>query len=232
MWLGVGCPCPPVCNDIVTPRHLFMYNLPTAIFFFNFYNIHHYPFIAYFSYWDDGTSNFPPPKSHGTTVMTSDFFSEKDGFIAFSDAAWELEKRRPEVAAELAKDPSKELLLRRAGSVLNVSSDGYYEHCRFQSDVKKLFRIHRANNGDEYDLVILLDHSPIHSFMAEDELNAKKMNVRPGGKQPIMKDGYFFQNGEKVLFSMMMMMMINDDHHYHDYNYHDYHYHHYLNCFQ
>ena len=23
MWLGVGCPCPPVRNDIVTPRHLF-----------------------------------------------------------------------------------------------------------------------------------------------------------------------------------------------------------------
>ena len=23
MWLGFGCPCPPVRNDIVTPRHLF-----------------------------------------------------------------------------------------------------------------------------------------------------------------------------------------------------------------
>ena len=23
MWLGVGCPCSPVRNDIVTPRHLF-----------------------------------------------------------------------------------------------------------------------------------------------------------------------------------------------------------------
>ena len=22
MWMGVGCPCPPVRNDIVTPRHL------------------------------------------------------------------------------------------------------------------------------------------------------------------------------------------------------------------
>ena len=23
VWIGVGCPCPPVRNDIVTPRHLF-----------------------------------------------------------------------------------------------------------------------------------------------------------------------------------------------------------------
>ena len=22
VWMGVGCPCPPVRNDIVTPRHL------------------------------------------------------------------------------------------------------------------------------------------------------------------------------------------------------------------
>ena len=25
--MGVGCPCPPICNDIVTPRHLFRYHL-------------------------------------------------------------------------------------------------------------------------------------------------------------------------------------------------------------
>ena len=27
MWMGVGCPCPPVRNDIVTPRHLFSFLL-------------------------------------------------------------------------------------------------------------------------------------------------------------------------------------------------------------
>ena len=24
VWMGVGCPCPPVRNDIVTPRHLLL----------------------------------------------------------------------------------------------------------------------------------------------------------------------------------------------------------------
>ena len=27
VWMGVGCPCPPVRNDIGTPRHLFYYRL-------------------------------------------------------------------------------------------------------------------------------------------------------------------------------------------------------------
>ena len=26
VWMGVSCPCPPVRNDIVTLRHLFLYN--------------------------------------------------------------------------------------------------------------------------------------------------------------------------------------------------------------
>ena len=26
VWMGVGCPCPPVRNDIVTPRQLFLFS--------------------------------------------------------------------------------------------------------------------------------------------------------------------------------------------------------------
>ena len=31
MWMGVGCLCPPVRNDIVTPRHLFPFTTPFRI---------------------------------------------------------------------------------------------------------------------------------------------------------------------------------------------------------
>ena len=27
VWMGVGCPCPPVCNDIVTPHHWFIFDI-------------------------------------------------------------------------------------------------------------------------------------------------------------------------------------------------------------
>ena len=141
----------------------------------------------------------PPPKSQGATVMTSDFFSEKDGFLAYSDAAWEIKKREPEIAAALEKDTRKEAFLRRAGSVLNVSTDGYYEGGRFLADIEKAMDVIDKNSGGEFRMALLLDHSPIHAAMAEDELNTAKMNVRPGGRQAIMKDGYFYRNGEKVM---------------------------------
>ena len=121
-----------------------------------------------------------------------------DGFLQYSDAAWAQKKRETEIATAIAKDLNNEPLLRRAGSVLNISRDGYYDASRFLTDTEKACDIMDANYNGEYKLAILMDHSPIHEAMAEDELNAKKMNVRPGGKQPIMKDGYFMRDGEKV----------------------------------
>ena len=38
VWMGVGCPCPPVCNDIVTPRHLFFIPSLDYAFFHFFYS--------------------------------------------------------------------------------------------------------------------------------------------------------------------------------------------------
>ena len=35
VWIGVGYPCPPVRNDIVTPRHLFSLLFPFVSFHFH-----------------------------------------------------------------------------------------------------------------------------------------------------------------------------------------------------
>ena len=35
----------------------------------------------------------------------------------------------------------------------------------------------------------------ICSAMAEDSLNAEKMNVNPGGKQPLMRPGWYIRRG-------------------------------------
>ena len=161
-------------------------------------NILFFTFLS--RYWDNGTGNFPPPKSNGSTVMTSDFFTEEGGNLAYDDATWEIEKRKPEIAEALAKDPTKEWVLRRAGSVLNVSVDGYYNQIRFLADVEKALTIFKAIYGGEFKMLLMLDHSPIHGAMAEDELNPRRMNVRPGGKQPIMRAGWYRnEDGEKVI---------------------------------
>ena len=47
-------------------------------------------------------------------------------------------------------------------------------------------------------MVLLLDNSPIHCKKADDCLNAKAMNVNSGGKQPLMRDGFYFRDDERV----------------------------------
>ena len=51
----------------------------------------------------------------------------------------------------------------------------------------------KCNHKGKYTPVFVLDHSPIHKFMAKDALNASAMNVNPGGAQPKMRDGYFYR---------------------------------------
>ena len=68
--------------------------------------------------------NFLPVKSDGRTVMTSDFVTVLGGILRYSDEAWEVAKEDPKVAAEIAE--LGEERARRAGAVLDVSSDRYY----------------------------------------------------------------------------------------------------------
>ena len=49
----------------------------------------------------------------------------------------------------------------------------------------------------------MTDQSPIHGAKSPTALNLSKMNVLPGGKQPLMDDGFYFKDGVKVL-SMKM----------------------------
>ena len=39
--------------------------------------------------------------------------------------------------------------------------------------------------------------------MAEDALNATRMNVRPGGKQAVMRPGWYEKDGERVVQPMV-----------------------------
>ena len=39
-------------------------------------------------YWDNGELNFPPSKSQGRTVMTSDFLEPISGFLEYQDVIW------------------------------------------------------------------------------------------------------------------------------------------------
>jgi hypothetical protein len=48
----------------------------------------------------------------------------------------------------------------------------------------------------------MIDNSQGHSAYSTDALLASRMNLRPGGKQARMKDGWFMRNGQKIVQPM------------------------------
>ena len=94
-------------------------------------------FSLMFRWWADENMNYPPPKSQGRTVMTSDFVTILDGVLAYNDEEWERVKDSPEVKEEIKA--FGEQRARRAGCVLDVSSQGYYNTERCIPDFEKVF---------------------------------------------------------------------------------------------
>ncbi|KAF4647260.1 hypothetical protein FOL47_004842, partial [Perkinsus chesapeaki] len=102
--------------------------------------------------------------------MTSDFLSEIYGFVKYS-------KTDPVVPGQ------------RAGSVIDVSSEGYYNNSCCLVDFEECSEAVRSLSHDKYGCVFLTDRSPIHCKFPDDALNARAMNVKPGGRQTRMRDG-------------------------------------------
>ena len=63
---------------------------------------------------------------------------------------------------------------RKAGSILMVSKDGYYNHQLCLDDFKKASWIVKKKTGKKS--IFVTDHSPIHKAMGQDSLDASKMN--------------------------------------------------------
>ena len=80
--------------------------------------------------------NFPPPKSQGRTVMTSDFATILDGLVSYNDEAWESVKTTQDVIADI--ENVGERRAKRAGTVLDVSKDGYYDSNKCIPDFEKV----------------------------------------------------------------------------------------------
>ena len=80
--------------------------------------------------------NYLPVKSAGRTVMTSDFVTVFDGFVRYSDEVWEKIKNREDVQLEIKKKGDERS--RRAGCILDVSADGYYNGPKCVADFEKV----------------------------------------------------------------------------------------------
>ena len=107
-------------------------------------------------------------KSLGQSIMISDFIEEATGdFLHHNDE--------------------------KARKLVETQQDGYFNSEQFLEQVDTAIDIFEAKFPNSQGLFIF-DNAPIHKKYPDDALNADRMNVRPGGKQPIMKDTVF--NGE------------------------------------
>ena len=70
--------------------------------------------------------------------MTSDFVTVLDGFVQYHDGPWEELKKNEDIKAEIKK--LGEDRARRAGSILDVSKDGYYNADKCTADFVKVRR--------------------------------------------------------------------------------------------
>ncbi|TBU21360.1 hypothetical protein BD311DRAFT_832187 [Dichomitus squalens] len=71
-----------------------------------------------------------------------------------------------------------------------------------QQLTEKFFPAFEKAHGAGHIACILVDNSQGHSVYAPDTLRASKMNLNPGGAQPHMRDGWYLQEGEKVVQQM------------------------------
>lgn len=68
---------------------------------------------------------------------------------------------------------------------------------------KKIIPAFEKAHGPSYQALIMVDNSQGHSAYAANALVVSRMNIKPGGKQALMHNTWFMQNGEKVTQTMV-----------------------------
>ena len=71
--------------------------------------------------------------------------------------------------------------------LLETQKDGYFNSDMFLAQVDTAIDIFSRNFPDKIG-IFMFDNVPSHRKFPEDSLNAAAMNVKPGGKQLVMRD--------------------------------------------
>ena len=128
-------------------------------------------------FWGQKIWHFLRPNSKGAGIMV---------FRLYWWAQWLLEADREGIWE------SHPRLQRQARTFLEYgeNKEGYWTSERFMAQIESAVQIADIKYPREkgYRLVWIFDHSSCHVTYAEDALNANKMNAKPGGKQPAMRN--------------------------------------------
>ena len=146
------------------------------------------------TFWGTKGTHILRPKGKGAGIMVSDFIDEHNGYLALT---------REEYDRAKASDPT---IWMHARVLLEYgeSKDGYWTSDRFMEQLKKAVQIAEVKYpiADGWKHVWIFDHSSCHGAMADDSLDVNKMNVNPGGKQRVMRDGFWNGKLQKMNYTI------------------------------
>ena len=134
------------------------------------------------------------PESKGSGIMVSDFIDERNGYLALSDE---------EYAQANAKDITMTQMARETLEY-GESREGYWSCDKFMLQLERAVKIAdiRYPHSEGWQVIWVFDHSSCHTAMAEDALDANRMNVKPGGKQPKMHDTVWAGKVQQMNFAL------------------------------
>lgn len=141
--------------------------------------------------WGKKGEHMLRPKSKGSGIMVSDFIDERCGFLALTDE---------EFSAARREDPDIKQQARQFGE----SREGYWTSAKFLNQIKIAADIAEVKypKKDGWRHYWVFDQSSCHKAMADDALDASRMNVNPGGQQPLMRDTVWAGQPQKMVFSL------------------------------
>ncbi|PPR04808.1 hypothetical protein CVT24_007084 [Panaeolus cyanescens] len=78
--------------------------------------------------------------------------------------------------------------------------DGYWTGAQFATQLKEKIipAFKKAHPPSEYQALIMVDNSQGHSAYSEDALLTTRMNLRPGGKQAKLQNGWYIKDGQRI----------------------------------
>lgn len=142
--------------------------------------------------WGQKGEHMLRPKSKGSGIMVSDFIDERKGYLALTE-----EEHRKAVKNDSSIKQQARLLLE-----YGENREGYFTSEKFMAQVDIAVKIAEVKypRSDNWKYVWIFDQSSCHKAMADDALDASKMNVKPGGMQPKMRTTMWAGKEQKMCY--------------------------------
>ena len=142
------------------------------------------------TFWGEKGTTVMRPKSRGSGIMVSDFIEENNGYLALTQAEYD----------EAKKSDSSAKMYARQLLEFGENKEGYWTSDKFISQIRSAVKIANIKypKSSGYKIVWMFDHSSCHAAMADDSLDVNHMNVNPGGKQRVMRDGWWGGKPQKM----------------------------------